>query len=236
MKIRIADRHTLYENPLPQLVSRHSYFPFVQQLRDGSLLASHVLGEAFESVNQVTRLSRSTDMGKTWELLPPVYDKSGKKVPTSDYLKITALPDGRLILFGYEYFREDPELPIGNPKTGGLLPDRIILLRSGDGGKSWSEPEAVPCTWSTQVEASAPIVVLKTGTGSRLSQAFPPGMGRPRQETAGGCSDPPTREKPGKTIPSSWSFPAARSRPMSKGYASSRAAAPWLGLPGMKIF
>ena len=56
----------IYENPLPQLRSRQSAFPFLCELPGGMLLASHAIGEAFESVDGTTYLSRSEDGGRTW--------------------------------------------------------------------------------------------------------------------------------------------------------------------------
>ena len=164
MKISKLSEGVLWTNPKPVLRSRHSFFPYAIDLGNGTLLASHVIGEAFESVDQTTRMSKSSDGGKTWELLPEMYDKSIYGVPVSDYLKVTDTGGGRLILFGYEFIRNDPEKEIGNPVTGGLLESRIILIRSSDGGKSWGPAEEIPCRWGGHAEASAPITVLKNGS------------------------------------------------------------------------
>jgi hypothetical protein len=140
---------------------------------DKTLLASHVVEEAFESVDGTTRISKSEDGGRTWTLLPVAYDKSGVTVPTTDYMKVTSLGKGNLVLFGYEYFRDNPELTIGNPENGGLLDDRILLLRSADKGKSWSRPEEITCRWGGHVEASAPILVLQNGDWVSPVAEFP---------------------------------------------------------------
>lgn len=153
----------IYDNPLPQLESINSCFPFAAELEDGTLLASHTLGQAFESVDNTTWLSKSTDKGLTWELLCAPYDKSKQPVRTSDFLKITNLGHGHLMLFGYEYFRNDPKLPLGNPKTGGVLDNRIVKLTSEDGGKTWSDAVPIPCRWGYHAEASAPVTILKNG-------------------------------------------------------------------------
>ena len=52
--IEYVQGHVIYENPKPQLRSRHGYFPGVVQLPSGELLALFVMGEAFESVDQTT--------------------------------------------------------------------------------------------------------------------------------------------------------------------------------------
>ena len=163
MKVKKVFESTIWTNPKPVLYSRHSYFPFACELDDGTLLASHVVAEAFESVNCTTRVCISKDKGRTWTLLPVVYDKSNYPVPTSDSMKPTSLGGGKVLLFGYESFRADPESTVGNPETGGLLDDRMMMIRSFDNGKTWTLAEEVPCSWGHHVEASAPITVLKNG-------------------------------------------------------------------------
>lgn len=163
MQIKKIFESILWTNPRPVLCSRHSCFPYACELDDGTLLATHVIAEAFESVDGTTRLSLSNDKGKTWELKPVFYDKSNYYIPTTDSMKPTNLGNGNLLLFGYEFFRENPLLTIGNPETGGLLDSRMILMRSYDNGVSWTSAEEIPCIWGKHVEASSPILVLNNG-------------------------------------------------------------------------
>lgn len=84
--------------------------------------------------------------------------------PITDYGKLTLMPDGRLAAFGYAFERTDPTLPLGNPKTGGLLDDFIFFATSEDGGKSFSKPKRIDSAWGGHVEASAPLLALSDGT------------------------------------------------------------------------
>lgn len=154
----------VYENPLPQLRAINSVFPWFCELPDGRLLAAHQMGQAFESVDGTTCLSESADGGRSWSKPRRVFDKASEPVPLTDCAKLTLLPDGRLILLGYEYFRPDPEKPIGNPETGGLLDDQIFYSVSNDLGRTWSERSVIPCVWGRHAEASAPLTVLRDGS------------------------------------------------------------------------
>ena len=49
--MKLLDTDVLYRNPKPFLRSVQAYFPSVVSLGNGELLASVVLGEAFESVD-----------------------------------------------------------------------------------------------------------------------------------------------------------------------------------------
>jgi hypothetical protein len=159
--INVIDRGVIYENPLPQLKSRHGYFPSVQQLPDKSIIAAYVKGEAFESVDQTTVMARSFNGGKIWSHDSQIYNKSHGDFPLIDYLKITYVGGDKLVAIGYEYLRKDVSLPIGNPKTGGVLDDNVIFLKSENLGTDWSNPIIIKTSFKEPVEASAPLTVLK---------------------------------------------------------------------------
>ena len=183
--MKILDSAIIYENPLPQLRSRQSFFPFLCQCKDGSLAAVHVIGEAFESVDSTSCISFSHDGGKTWSKPTPMFDKSKFPVEITDYAKAVCLPDGRLLAVGYGYLRENPELPIGNPENGGVLDDIIFYSLSEDSGKTWGEMHTVDCVWGPHVEVSAPITVLQDGTWITPITGFPDWNGRMASKLCG---------------------------------------------------
>ncbi len=171
--MKVIETNSIFENPLPQLVSRQSIFPSLCQLPDGTLAAAHVIGQAFESADQVPYISFSTDGSKTWTKPQQMFDFKEKNGKFSGCAKITLLPDGRLIAIGYGHDRLDPELPVGNPENGGLLDDMVFCSFSADNGKTWSDPTEIECSWGPHVEASGPIVVLKDGTLITPITGFP---------------------------------------------------------------
>ena len=154
----------IYENPLPQLRSRQSAFPGLAALPDGKIIATHQIGEAFESVDGTTYISVSEDGGRSFSSPKRVFDKSREKIPMTDNGKPSLLPDGRIAILGYAFYREDPELPLGNPKTGGLLPDEVFISFSEDGGESFGDMKTVKTSFGNSVEASAPLSVLADGS------------------------------------------------------------------------
>lgn len=154
----------IFENPMPQLRAVNSAFPWLCELEDGRILAAHQMGQAFESVDGTTYLSESIDGGKTWSKPWKAYNKSEEQIPMTDCGKPVLLGDGRIIMLGYKFFRPNPELPLGNPKTGGLLEDQVYFAMSEDAGKTWSEHKEIQCIWGGHVEASAPLTVLDDGS------------------------------------------------------------------------
>ncbi len=172
-KIKKTGTEVLYENPVPVLKSKNAYFPNVIELPDKRLMACYVTGEAFESIDHTTELSISEDMGRTWKANGPFYDKSCNVIPTSDSMKITYVGDRSIAAVGYEYFRTDPNKPVGNPETGGLLEDQVIFLHSQDLGSTWSAPAVIKTSFCGPVEASAPLTVLQDGSWVTPVASFP---------------------------------------------------------------
>ena len=176
--MKVVHSSIIYDNPLPQLKSIHSCFPFLCELKDGTILAAHQMGEAFESVNGTSCISKSIDGGKTWSAPYSMFDKSKDVIPTSDACKITRVNNNQLVALGYEYFREDPSLPIGNPETGGVLDDRVFISYSDDDGNTWTDREEILCAWGPHIEASAPITVLQDGSWATPITGFPDWNGK----------------------------------------------------------
>ncbi len=161
-QIRVEGEGVIYRNPLPQLRSRRAYFPGVTPLPQGGFLASFSLGEAMESVNQTTAMSLGDTEGREWADAGYLI-KEEHRGTWSDSAKVTALPDGRQVALGYRFDRSRPELPIGNPQTGGLLPNEAFFCERKNEASEWTAPQAIPTTFLGPVEASAPLTALDSG-------------------------------------------------------------------------
>ncbi len=162
--IKVESSGILYENPIPDLRSRHGYFPCAAVLTENTLLGMYAEGEAFESTDMTTMVSISTDNGINWSKKGPVYDKDRENKLTTDYLKITAINEENLIAFGYRFDRGEKDSLVGNPETGGLRNSEIILFESEDKGNTWRGPSVIPHSMGKVIEASGPLVILKDGS------------------------------------------------------------------------
>ncbi len=171
--MKIIASNTIYENPLPQLESRQSFFPNAAELKDGRIMASIVIGQAFESIDSKTYKSFSSDGGVSWSSPEVMLDFSNFSRTLTDYAKITALKNGDVAVMGYAYYRDDPGLPIGNPENGGVLDDLVFYAVSKDAGKSFCAPKEIKCAWGPHIEASAPITELADGSFITPITGFP---------------------------------------------------------------
>ncbi len=172
-RIQYVDPLLIYDNPKPQVHSRHGYFPGVVQLPSGELLATHMIAEAFEAPNGTTWISRSRDRGRSWHLQAPLYDKTVLGFETTDALKATVLRNGSLIAVGYRFHRHDPDMPIAIPETGGILPGDDIVSFSGDEGRNWHLPEIIPRQYPEVMEISGPCIELRSGDLLAVAALYP---------------------------------------------------------------
>ncbi len=161
--INNLDTGIIYRNPKPYLRSVHAYFPSVIVISGNELLATMVLGSAFESVDFHVHLARSLDSGKTWKMEGVLYESSGN-TPTTETCRITRMPDGEIIALISTFDRSDPEEGLTNHETLGFVPTEFVLLRSGDDGHTWIGPEPItPPLVGPAFEICCPILPLKDG-------------------------------------------------------------------------
>lgn len=162
--IEILETGLIYRNPKPHVHSIHATFPSVAVFPDGEMLATLVLGEAFEAANCHVHVARSRDQGATWQMEGRLYPGTRTRL-TSDSCRLTILPDGEVVVFMVRHDRtEHPEDGLANPATMGFAPTELLLLRSTDRGHTWTKPRTLhPPLAGPSFELCCPITLLRDG-------------------------------------------------------------------------
>lgn len=140
--IKCVETGFVYSNPSPHLRSRQAFHPSLTQLGGGELLCTFDIGEAVESLDYRTYVSRSTDGGKTWLLEGPLLEDRCTR-PTSLSIRTSKVSDGSLVGLGARFYRDNPDEGIGNRETLGIVPMDLILMRSTDKGRTWQGPAVI---------------------------------------------------------------------------------------------
>ena len=131
---------------------------------NGDMLATVVLGEAFESVDMYTYLFRSTDSGETWNNEGRLYPGTKDRL-ISDYSRITILPNSELIVLMLRADRSGhPDEGLTNSETLGFVPSEFVTFRSKDNGHTWNGPNVIDSPLGdTPLELCSPITPVKDG-------------------------------------------------------------------------
>ncbi len=83
---------------------------------------------------------RSVDGGRRWELLPSRFEPRIDDIPGSfGAAELVEIEPGRLLLFATWFDRSDPDRPLFDPVTEGILKSKQLLSASTDDGLTWSD-------------------------------------------------------------------------------------------------
>ena len=145
--MEVVERGVL--NPaVPGTDRRWGTSPAVVPLRDGSILASYIVGSGKDTHDQAIELRRSVDGGRTWSAPERPFSAVVDGVRGSfKAAPITVLGSDRLIVAALWVDREaHPGAPLFHPQTEGCLPMAVLVADSFDLGRSWSGWRRVPVT------------------------------------------------------------------------------------------
>ena len=143
--MQIKNSGVIFRNPLPGHRALNAIYPFVLPLPDGDWVCALRTGSALYSPDGMIEIFRSPDAGATWQRQGPVFDAAAGP-PGLSYAEgcLTCLADHTLVLRLSRVDMQDPHKLMYNPDTQGLLPFEICYLRSGDAGRTWSDPVVAP--------------------------------------------------------------------------------------------
>lgn len=162
--IEVVASGLVYRNPAPHVRSLQASFPSLMLLPDGDVLCSFGLGSAFESADGHTRLARSRDGGRTWDLEPPFHTEPSGPPAWSWNARLAHIGNGVVVANGARWRRDDPDAGLVHPETLGFVPTELFLLRSSDGGQTWEPTRTIqPPLEGPSFELCSPIVALPDG-------------------------------------------------------------------------
>lgn len=143
--------------------SRHAFFPSLAQAPEGDVICGLDLGASMTSLDRRSYCCRSEDGGRTWSEPALMFepDESAHRVSTS--CRLSRVLD-ELVGFACLFDRSHEDAGHTNPRTGGFVRTDLAMIRSADGGGTWSAPRpVVPAIDWRHFEICSPAVALDAG-------------------------------------------------------------------------
>lgn len=152
---------------------RIAFFTGLCPLASGTILCGFQVGSAKHATNATIRLCRSRDGGNSWHELPFRFATSLDGIPGSlAAAEVVEAEPGRLLLFTTWFDRSDPDRPLFDPITEGILHSKQLMAVSNDEGESWTPWSVVPTPGLTGCALTGPPLKLADGAIAFAFESF----------------------------------------------------------------
>lgn len=162
--MRVKERGLVFDATVAPPNSRSSAFTGLIRLANGDLLVSFRIGTGRDTPDGRLRVMRSRDEGRTWATLHPGLTATIEGVEGNLVEGFfTELAPNRLIGAFAWVDRSNPERSFVNPSTAGILPMRVLLAESTDGGETWGPFRDVDLRPQVGCAVTGPVLTLPGG-------------------------------------------------------------------------
>lgn len=162
--MKILDRGLIFDATQAPPNQRSCAFTSVARLSDGTLLVAFRNATGRDAPDGRVRVMRSRDDGGTWETLHAGLTGILDGVEGNFYVAyFTELTPGHMLGAFKWVDRSNPSLSYVNPVTTGILPMRILLTESRDGGATWGPYRLASLAPHKGASMTGPIWRLPTG-------------------------------------------------------------------------
>ena len=150
-----------------------AYVTSLAPLENGTVLAGWQSGPKKHSARNTIHLARSHDGGESWQRLPSHLETSWQGTPGSFLAaEMVEAEPGRVLLFTTWIDRSDPNRPLFNPITEGILPTRILYCASSDEGDTWGDWQELPTPGLKGCAVTGPVIRWSDGTLGCAFESF----------------------------------------------------------------
>ena len=172
-RLQIEKRGLIFDATRASVSDAVAYVTSLLPLSSGTVLAGWQSGPEKHNATNTIRLARSYDGGLTWDQVAHRFEQSWQGVSGSFMgSEMVETTDGTVLLFATWVDRRDPERPLFDPETEGILPTRLLCCVSTDEGDTWTGFKEVPTAGLTGCAVTGPAVRWSDGTIACAFESF----------------------------------------------------------------
>lgn len=169
----IEERGLIYDAATASETERVAFFTALHRTSAGEWLCCFQVGPTKQAATSQLGLCSSSDGGRTWQRRPLNLPTTQDGIPGSLGTGEIIEPDpGRLLLFATWFDRSDPTRPLFDPDTEGILPSRLLIAESLDGGREWSSWRRLDTRGLTGCAGTGPALRWSDGTLGLAFESF----------------------------------------------------------------
>ncbi len=171
--MRVIDRGLVYDASNRPASERIASFDSLYRLQNGDWLCGYHVGKKKHDANSVIRWSRSKDGGKTWSQVSfcPETTFGGIRGSLAG-TEFAEIAPGKLLLFTTWFDRTDPERPLFDPVTEGILHSKLLVAESNDHGETFGPWREIVTPGLTGTALSGPPVQWPDGSIGLAFESF----------------------------------------------------------------
>lgn len=171
--MKVEERGLIYDAAAAPDARRIAFFTGLCPLRSGAVLSGFQVGPGKHAPTATICLHRSRDGGRTWTPLPSAFETVLDGAPGSLSAAELVEPEpGRLLVFSTWFDRSDPERPLFNPETEGILRSKQLMAVSADEGETWSPWRELPTPGLTGCASTGPVSLWSDGALAYAFESF----------------------------------------------------------------
>lgn len=172
-RMKVEFRSVVYDASRQDQSGQIAFFDSLVVLASGTWLSGFTTGQTKHHPECTIRLSRSRDGGQSWSVLPCQFESRWGDIPGSlAGAEMVEVQPGRLLLFSTWFDRTDPDRPLFDPETEGILRSRQLMAVSSDEGDSWSDWCEIPTPGLTGCALTGPVVKWSDGSIALAFESF----------------------------------------------------------------
>jgi len=169
----IEDRGLILETSRLNEHERIAFFTSLCRLKSGKVLCGFQIGPKKQAATSNIGLCQSVDNGQSWRRVPVQFETQIRGVPGSlSTAEMVEVHPGRLLLFATWFDRSDPDRPLFDPVTEGILKSKQLLSVSTDDGLSWSEWRELSTAHLRGCAITGPVLRWDDGTIGLAFESF----------------------------------------------------------------
>ncbi len=163
--MRVEDEGLIYDASQQPECGHAACFASLAPLASGAVLSCFQAGPKKNAADSTLKMCRSDDGGRSWREVPVVLPTTLGGVPGSlSSGELVEVEPGRLLLLATWFDRTDPDRPLFDPETEGILHSRLLKAVSEDDGATWSAWAIVGTSGLTGCAGTGPLVKWPDGT------------------------------------------------------------------------